>query len=230
MDELVIEPTAAGQAVPLRYLATFETLAPSSSALIREIWREESEHNGGKRPKLAAGILEIATHLIEHGIYEQNREIVELMVGRVSGDIAGALIAQRKRRQPPKSWTFWTIEHQRRLLYLHDAVAADSDPRQLKKARFYPELKPDLRRAVAKTFYSEVVFRNKQGKAAQDIEPVDVASFKDNALDSIITKLGRLLKQRDEIARGETPIQALFYDLLGDPMGHLRPDQQFLHK
>ncbi|TCR95961.1 hypothetical protein EV281_1129 [Rhizobium sp. BK418] len=213
--------------VPLHYIASLEVLSADAREAVRLLQAEERRYSNPSRSPSTAALLDIASSLIEHGIFEQHGHFINEMIANHSHYLFKALRVASDSKKPRASWSFWTIEQERHLLFIHDQFAQKAGAQDLDKKSFYPRLQ-DLFPVVEK-FNSTEKYRNKKGKTIDDFSSDDPKEHKDlenerikfkNLADRAVDKhLRGLLFTRQSLAMTDH----LFGDLLGDSLGHLRP-------
>ncbi|MGO8091630.1 hypothetical protein AB9E29_31330 [Rhizobium leguminosarum] len=226
-DELEIELEAA-PVVPLHHIASLEVLSTEAREAVHQLQAEERQRLGSGRASSASALLDISSCLIEHGLFEQHGAFINGLIAKSSQDLVQALQVASDLRKPRQKWTFWTVEREKLLLSFHDVAASKADMKNLKKGSFYPRLL-DLW-PVVDTFLKAEAYENKAGETIDDFtsnsskKHADLAKerdeFQKNADRAVQRHLRALLNARQSVALSDS----LFGDLLGDFLGHLRPE------
>ncbi|MGR9169643.1 hypothetical protein [Rhizobium sp. KDH_Rht_773_N] len=226
-DDLSIEIEAA-PVVPLHHLASLEVLSHDASAAVRQLQAEERQHLLGDHPSSASALLDIASSLIEHGVFEQHGTFINGLIAKSAQDFLQTIRETSRRKKKRDPWAFWTVARDRHLLELHDKAAKEADPKDLDSRSFYPRLRDPLE--IIRDFLKTEDYRNKKGKTINDYISDDPqkhaklekerTAFKDLAHRAVDRRLRALLFTRQSLALTDH----LFGDLLGDSLGHLRPD------
>ncbi|MGO7673857.1 hypothetical protein ACC817_28690 [Rhizobium ruizarguesonis] len=226
-DELEIELEAA-PTVPLHHIASLEVLSGDAREAVRLLQAEERKHSSAARSSNASALLDVTSCLIEHGMFEQHGTFINALIAKSSKDLLHALQAASEFRKPRDPWSFWTEEREKYLLLLHDRAAQNANLKDLEKGSFYPRLR-NLG-PVVKEFLGTVPYKNKAGETIDDFTSnnssrhaeltAERTEFEKLADRMVQKRLRALLFARQSLALTDS----LFGDLLGDSLGHLRPD------
>ena len=204
--------------IPPEYMATVQAFGVTFERMVHAIWTEEHRRRRLFRNSQAAALLDISTCLLENGLLDKHPLLVEHLVNCGAINIRKLQLEILKREQPRRASGFWQKPVDRDLLLLHDQKAMIVDKSALRKDRLLPQLK-DMRE-ISEQFYVSYDYRNKRGQtAASFATDREKNSFKSAALRSIDRRLDDLLRERNRVWE----IDWQFADLLGDNLGHLRP-------
>ncbi|NKM11472.1 hypothetical protein GFL85_10555 [Rhizobium laguerreae] len=225
-DDLTIELEVA-PTVPLHHIASLGVLSVDAREAVRQLQAEERKHSNPPRSPNASALLDIASCLIEHGMFEQHVTFINALIAKSSQDLVHAMRLASEARKTRDPWTFWTRKREVLLLSFHDQAANKADQKDLSKGSFYPRLR-NLGEVV-KEFLETEPYANKDGATIDNFRSDNPKRHKElyderrkfqKLADRMVQKrLRGLLRDRQALALNDH----LFGDLLGDSLGHLRP-------